>query len=729
MLRYRRLLLLSLAAILSVFLAQTLPHGAKLPLLWSVLGVALLLLPFAFRRKGFLTASLALFLAVTALFSSYRFSRTEEALRPYDGAVVLASATLHEVTLRTENGISGEGELRFRSDTGEEIVARVRILAPTDATAGDVLYGGVLLTLADGSDSYTRAAGLYGSASFRACRVVDHRTGLRYTVGELREALTERIRTAVPSEEGELLAALLLGVRDGLSDTLSRDMTRIGTVHILSLSGLHLALLTGGLGWLLQRLRLGKRPRLLLLLLFSLAFVVFTGFSTSVMRAGFMLLFSVLPLFFREERDSLSSLGAAVALICLAAPYAVKDAALWLSALSTLGILLLFDRMRREEESASLPRRLLRWVLTALAVTVAASVATLPLTLTLYGTLPLLSPLANLLLGPLTQLALYASLFVAIFGGFPPVAIPARLLCSLIIRLSHALGDLPKTVISVQSTLALVVIFLLVGAFLLYFLLSPRKSFRARIPLLLCAAILVSAVAPPLFTRIVHGGDLSVLYTADETEATDCLYFEHKGERLLIVFSDQRRVGKAERRAFSAAAGELDALLLPYYAAGTAEYLKTLLGEKRVRKLYLPMPESPNEHTLYGEVLTLARETDTVTAVFPRVGEFTFESLTVARLYPMNRDGAVAGVILDLRLGERSVQYYSGDVLGPLLKATTKEADLLILGRHRLPKTYGLVRQNYVTDGAVLLCAAPIAFPFDKKDGAYFSYEKRILLD
>ena len=580
-LRHRRLFTLSLIAILSVFLAQALPHAAKAFLFFGVLLALGVFLVLFFCRKLRFTPALALLLSALALLSSYQISAKEEAIAPYDQKTLPVSVTLITVTERSEESVRGEGELSLVDASGKRISARVRVSAPVSAVAGSVLYGEAFFSLPQ--SSYDEASGLFGTVTFRTCRTVDRLHGLRYLIGAWREWLSERLRTAAPGETGELLCALLLGVRDGLSDSFVRDMSRIGTTHILSLSGLHLAILTGGIGALLRRLSLGKKLRLGLLALFATAFMVFTGLSPSVMRAGVMLLFSTLPLFLREERDGLTSLGAAVAIICLLEPYAVRDVSLWLSALSTLGILLLFDRMERKsaEESPTLWRRLLRAVCVSLAVTTSASVATLPLTLVLFETVPLLSPLANLLFGVPVQILLYLALILAIVGGFPPISALAEGISSLLTYLARLLADVPASVLPAPTGVLLVFVSLLSVSVLLYLLFCPRKQFRRAVLLVLCASILLFSVLPPFLTRASRGDRLSLFYASEEKTGTDCILLTRGGERLMTVREAEElysRMGKTFAR--------FDPWQI--YVLTSAENFERLYGRRadKVRKLY-----------------------------------------------------------------------------------------------------------------------------------------------
>ncbi|MGB3538080.1 MAG: ComEC/Rec2 family competence protein [Mesorhizobium sp.] len=60
-----------------------------------------------------------------------------------------------------------------------------------------------------------------------------------------REAIAGHIRESVGGAEGEIAAALIVGVRAGIPDAINEAMRKTGIYHIISISGLHMALVAG----------------------------------------------------------------------------------------------------------------------------------------------------------------------------------------------------------------------------------------------------------------------------------------------------------------------------------------------------------------------------------------------------------------------------------------------------------------------------------------------------
>ena len=655
-LRHRRLLSLSLCTILTVFLAQALPHAVKPVLFFVALGTSVCLFAFSRRYRPLLVHAIALLLAAFAFFSSAAISEKREAITPYDGETFTLSATITGTSRNTGETTEAFGTAYIPTEE-EAVRVAVKITAPIAAETGDILYGKATLWVAD-ADSSLASDGYYGTLRFEEnVRITGEKINLTILLGKLRTSLCERMESALPGEAGAFFSALLLGEKEGVSSEISRDMTRIGTIHILSLSGLHLAVLTVGFAFLLRRLRVSYKLRFLFISLFAVFFTLLTGLSSSLMRAGFMFILSALPIFLREERDSLSSLFGAVAIICLAAPYAVGDVGLWLSALSTLGILLLWDRDRRKERRGEdgILRILARWVKKSLAVTLAAMAATLPLTLVLFGTLPLLSPLANLVLAPLTQLALYAAVLIALFGAFAPFTFISRLICNAIFAIARFLSDIPNTVIGIERDLFFYLAIVLSLVALLYFAFIPRKRFRMRVPISLLLVCLLALTIPAAVRRIAASNSLVLSAYTDKTGYRDCLYLNDGGTHVMIPLSDQSGMGTAEARAFTAASGEIDILLLPYYTPNSSAYIRRVITSQKIRTIYLPLPRTEAEGEQLQIILAAAEAENIKTETFSSL-PVQFDDATISRL-EIRTEGKSIRSLIEISFADKRIVY------------------------------------------------------------------------
>ena len=148
-----------------------------------------------------------------------------------------------------------------------------------------------------------------------------------------------------------------MGDRENLDSGIKHAYSRLGISHILAVSGLHLTIIVGGLGWILTQFHVPKKIRSLILIAGAFFFAWLCGFSASIVRAAVMLTFFYLADMVGERNDSSTSLFLAVFLIVCFHPNAVYDAGMWLSFFATLGILTVMPTL----SAVSVTRKNRRW--------------------------------------------------------------------------------------------------------------------------------------------------------------------------------------------------------------------------------------------------------------------------------------------------------------------------------------------------------------------------------
>ncbi len=190
------------------------------------------------------------------------------------------------------------------------------------------------------------------------------------------------------------ISAIVAGETDGISRQRSDDFAKAGVAHVLALSGAHVAIVAALLGVLLAPIAFAGQRRMrwwtAILLLWIFAFA--TGGSASVVRSVIMASAVMLALIYDRPRSSLNSLCLAAVVILVFSPRALFTAGFQLSFIATLGIILFSDRLN--------PTRGVSYgmkpVLSAVAVTVGATLATMPLVAYMFHQLPVYFLFANI---------------------------------------------------------------------------------------------------------------------------------------------------------------------------------------------------------------------------------------------------------------------------------------------------------------------------------------------
>lgn len=227
--------------------------------------------------------------------------------------------------------------------------------------------------------------------------------GLR-TLAGLRQGLLRPVDEA--EGPGALLArALVFGDARRVPPEWRTGLRRAGLSHLLAVSGLHVGLLLGGFWWIFGAFsgRLSWAGAAFVLLIYG----CLVGPRPSLLRASIMALLVIVSIAGERPPQALNALCAALIVILALDPGAASDLGFQLSFLATAGILVLAPRLLDRWRRGSGPPHPVR---VALAATVAAQLATLPVTAVEIGLLTPLSPPLNLAFVPLTALVLGFSL-------------------------------------------------------------------------------------------------------------------------------------------------------------------------------------------------------------------------------------------------------------------------------------------------------------------------------
>ena len=264
---------------------------------------------------------------------------------------------------------------------------------------------------------YLRRQGIVGTcwAHRGNWQLIGHeeQTGIRAMAKRCQYRLHEQYKQmGIDGRELGIISALTLGYREDLDKDVRRAFSASGAMHVLAVSGLHTGIVWGIVIWLLTiggwRKPLweekGKRWVLsmtAIVLIWVYAFV--TGLSPSVMRSSLMLSFWSLSGLLDQYTSRWNPLLAAAVVILLINPLSLWSVSFQLSFAAVAGIMLIGQRM---QNSIVLKGRVLRYIGGLLLVSVAAQMATIPLTLHYFGQTSNYFALTNLIVIPMAWIIL-----------------------------------------------------------------------------------------------------------------------------------------------------------------------------------------------------------------------------------------------------------------------------------------------------------------------------------
>ena len=267
-----------------------------------------------------------------------------------------------------------------------------------------------------GADEWDRALFMRGVTATVDVVAVQSATAPQQPLYALRAAVLGAVRPD-ESDERALVAGTVCGYSTALNARpISDTFGLTGLSHLVAVSGSHLALVAAFVTRFLERLGASRAACTGVVVVLMLLYVVFTGGAPSAVRSLVMVAAGMGTVLGGRRAHALSALGLTVCALLAANPGLVYDLGFQLSAVSVLFILL-FSRYL----SCLLVRTGLPTAITELlALTLAAQWGTLPLTLSTFGELSLIAPVANLVVEPPMSALLATGLVCAPLAALSP---------------------------------------------------------------------------------------------------------------------------------------------------------------------------------------------------------------------------------------------------------------------------------------------------------------------
>lgn len=286
----------------------------------------------------------------------------------------------------------------------------------------------------------------------------------------------------IKGKEFAVASAILLGLDDYLDADQQKEFAGAGAMHILCVSGLHVGIIYVILSSLLLFLDKRKGGRILkvfLLLILIWFYALITGFSPSVLRATTMFSFVILGGLIKRKVNIYNSLAASAFFLLIVDPYMITQVGFQLSYIAVFGIVWLY----RPICQLIIPDN---WLLNKIwqisVVSIAATLATFPLSIYYFHQFPNLFLLTNLIAIPSAMLIIYTGILVLITSFIPSVSILfAKLLVAVLWILNTSVQFIEGLSFSTTqgifiNEIELIGVILLIVCFA-YFLIDKKKNY------------------------------------------------------------------------------------------------------------------------------------------------------------------------------------------------------------------------------------------------------------
>lgn len=241
---------------------------------------------------------------------------------------------------------------------------------------------------------------------------------------DCREWVLNILRTNIKdNKELGLAEALLIGYKDDLDKTLVQSYTNTGVVHVIAISGLHLGIIYLMLVWLLNPLKRKKKLKWLrpILIIVGLwLFSLLAGAQPSVLRSALMFTCIVLGDSVGRRTSIYNTLAFSAFLLLCYNPYWLWDVGFQLSYAAVLSIIIF---MRPVYNWFYFKNKAIDFIWKLNAVTLAAQILTVPLSIYHFHQFPNLFFLTNFLAVPLSSIVLIGEIILCVVSFIPAVTL------------------------------------------------------------------------------------------------------------------------------------------------------------------------------------------------------------------------------------------------------------------------------------------------------------------
>lgn len=408
----------------------------------------------------------------------------------------------------------------------------------------------------------------------------------------LRLGISNKLKLRTDFDTGAFLAALIVGDRTDLSGNTKLNFARLGISHILALSGMHLAILTVALNFLLMKMGVKKKLRVSLLSLTVLFYMGLTGFSASVLRSGLMLIISGVLYLLATKADSVTSLVISVAVIVAVDPVSVYDTSLWLSAFATLGVIVFAEMSEKPDKDSSKLNKALLALKNACLVSVFAFCATFALIALRYDSFSVVSILTTIVFSFVIQFLIYGGLLLLLLGGVIPFGRLLIFFSDAILWLAERISSMRWVYVSMNFALTRLLIVLLTVFFFAFLVLNIKSRKRG-------VAIITLLLVSVFVTAEIH--------TALGRYDDDVVYAPSKHGDIVLMKSDADVSAVYSGKAFKDGAWDaleyfasesityIDNLILASYSYTTVDFIDALAGGIKIENVMLPIPSTDDE--------------------------------------------------------------------------------------------------------------------------------------
>lgn len=348
-------------------------------------------------------------------------------------------------------------------------------------------------------ERYLRQNKIFGILKIDKINIISRDKGISYYFYKLKFDLRNRLYEKFNLEEAGFLSGILIGDKSGITDELRDNFKNSSISHVLAISGLHIIYIITVIEFVINKIINSKKIKNIILIIFLILFIIFTGASPSCIRASVMVIINLIAKNIYRKSDFLTNLALSLDLLLILNYYNIENIGMWLSFLGTLAL-----------------------VKIKLKTSIAVQILIFPIILYSYNTISFTFFISNFfisfLIGPILVIG-----YINLFTG--KLIFIEKFLLKILFKIAEIVGDLKLSKIYVISPN---IIFLGI-----YYILIFIRIFKIEIKKIIKNVLILFLIFSLLLNFFKFNNCFKINFL-DVGQGDSCLVTTEKGKTLLI---------------------------------------------------------------------------------------------------------------------------------------------------------------------------------------------------
>ena len=325
---------------------------------------------------------------------------------------------------------------------------------------------------------------------------------LYYYAVSARTAMKTALDALLPEDCSSLCKAVLLGDKQALSYDVRNDFLNTGTTFLIVVSGMHLSIVASFILFILRKITKSRIIICVSVCVTVFAFMALTGFTSSVVRSGVMLIITYCGTVLLRKADALNSMGVAALVLTIFNPYASGDIGLVLSFAATAGIIVWAPKINGYIVSKlNLKSKFTKSAAGMISASLSASVWIVPITAAAFGRVSPFVVIVSLLTESFVSVLIVCALLSSVFYLCPfisflayPFALAAGLVSKYIVFIERVFASIPYCSVNTDKIYFYIWMFVTLALVLIGFFIK-NKAVYIKYSILISCIILIAGWA------------------------------------------------------------------------------------------------------------------------------------------------------------------------------------------------------------------------------------------